>query len=156
MADTLEKQNLSKQFLYTWWKCFAKTLRNIKPTDFIKHSINLKPKVCSSYLKISHYTEKKRQFCDRIFLKIEETGIITRASSDWGCQSRFLSEKKRSKEPRIVYNYIPLNSQTIKLQLPMHHIEKVVNTIIWPQHRWFFVMDASNGYWSVRIRFDYE
>ena len=43
MANTLEKQNLSKRLLYTWQECFAKTLRDVKPTDLIEHSIDLKP-----------------------------------------------------------------------------------------------------------------
>ena len=85
MADTMEKQNLNKRLLYTWQECFAKILRDVKPINLIEHSINLKPNAHPSYSKIPHYTEKKRQFCDRIFLEMEEAGIITRALSDWGC-----------------------------------------------------------------------
>ena len=82
MADTMERQNLSKRLLYIWQECFAKTLRDIKPTNLIEHSIDLKPNARSSCSKIPHYTEKERQFYERIFPKIEEAGIITRASSD--------------------------------------------------------------------------
>ena len=35
MADTLEKKSLSNRLLYTWRECFAKTLRDVKPTDLI-------------------------------------------------------------------------------------------------------------------------
>lgn len=84
MANTVEKQNLGKRLLYTWRECFAKTLTNVKPTDFIEHSIDLKPNARLSYSKIPRYTEKERQSCDRIFPEMEEAGIITRASSDWG------------------------------------------------------------------------
>ncbi len=152
MADTMEKQNLSKKLLYTWQECFAKTLRDIKSTDLIKHSIDFKPNARPSYSKIPRYTEKERQFCDRIFPKIEEAGIITRASSDWRCRSQFLPKKKGSEELHVVHNYIPLNSQTIKPQYPMHRIEKVIDTIIRPNHRCYFITDASHGYWAVRMK----
>ena len=152
MADTMEKQNLSKRFLYTWQECFAKMLRDVKPTDLIEYSIDLKPNARLSYSKIPRYTEKERQFCDRIFPEMEEAGIITRASSDWGCRSRFPPKKKGSEELRVVHNYIPLNSQTIKPQYPMHHIKEVVDTIIKPKHRCYFITDTSNGYCAVRMK----
>ncbi len=67
MADTMEKQNLSKRLLYTWQECFSKTLRDIKSTNLIEHFIDLKPNACPSYSKIPLYNEKERQFCARIF-----------------------------------------------------------------------------------------
>ena len=152
MADIMEKQNLSKRLLYTWQECFAKTLRDVKPTDLIKHSITFKPNAHPSYFKILHYTEKERQFCDRIFLEMEEVGIITRASSDQGCQSWFPPKKKSSEELCVVHNYIPLNSQTIKPQYPMHHIEEVIDSIINPKHHCYFITNVSNGYWAVRMK----
>lgn len=82
MADTLDKHNSSKQLLYTWRECFARTLRDVKPTDLIKHFIDLKPNAYLFHSKIPWYTEKKRQFCDRIFSEIEKVNIITKASSD--------------------------------------------------------------------------
>ncbi len=152
MADTMEKQNLSKRLLYSWHECFVKTLKDIKPTDLIEHSINLKPNACPSYSKIPPYTEKERQFCDCIFPKIEEAGIITRASSDWGCRSRFPLKKKISEELCVVHNYIPLNSQTIKPQYLMHYIEEVIDTIIRFKHRYYFITDTSNSDWAVRMK----
>lgn len=76
IADKRKKQNLNKRLLYTWRECFAKMLRDVKPTDLIKHSIDLKPNVCPLYSKILYYIEKKRQFCNCIFLEIEKAGII--------------------------------------------------------------------------------
>lgn len=101
MADTLEKKSLSKRLLYTWRECFAKTLRDVKPTDLIEHSIDLKPNARPSYSKIPRYTEKERQFCDRIFPEMEEAGIITRASSGWGCRSRFPPKKRGQKSSAL-------------------------------------------------------
>ena len=148
----MQKQNRSKRLLYTWQKCFAKTLQDVKSTDLIKHSINLKPNACPSYSKIPRYTKKKRQFCNRIFPKIEKAGIIIRASSNWGCQSRFFLKKKKLEEFWIVHNYILLNSQTIKPQYPMHCIKEVIDTIIRPKHRCYFISDALNGYWAVQMK----
>lgn len=59
MANTLDKQNLSKWLLYTWRECFAKILRDVKPSNLIEHFIDLKPNIHPSYLKIPRYTEKK-------------------------------------------------------------------------------------------------
>ncbi len=42
-VDILEKQNLFNKLLYIEWECFTKTLRDVKPTYFIKHLIDLKP-----------------------------------------------------------------------------------------------------------------
>lgn len=97
MADTLEKKSLSKRLLYTWRECFAKTLRDVKPTHFI----DLKPNARPSYSKIPRYTEKERQFCDRIFPESEEAGMITRASSGWGCRSRFPPKKRGQKSSAL-------------------------------------------------------
>lgn len=82
MADKVEKQNLSKRLLYTWRKCFAKTLREVKPTNLIQYSIDLKSNARLLYLKIPRYTKKEHQFYDHIFSEMEEAGIIIQASSD--------------------------------------------------------------------------
>lgn len=73
---------MSKKLLYTWQECFAKTLIDVKLIDLIKHFIDFKLNTRQSYFKILRDTEKKCKFCDRIFLEIEETGIIIWASSD--------------------------------------------------------------------------
>ena len=83
---------------------------------------------------------------------MEEAGIITRALTDWRCRSRFLPKEKRSEKLRVVHNYIPLNSQTIKPQYPIHRIEKVIDTIIRPKHHCYFITDASNGYLAVGLK----
>lgn len=48
----MEKQNLSKRFWYIWQECFAETLRDVKPSDFIEYSINFKPNARLLYSKI--------------------------------------------------------------------------------------------------------
>lgn len=69
LANTLEKKNLGKQLLYTGWECFAKTLRDIKPTDLIKYFIDLKPNARPFYFKIPHYTKKDANFVTVFFQK---------------------------------------------------------------------------------------
>ncbi len=34
----------------------------------------------------------------------------------------------------------------------MHRIEEVIDTINRPKHRCYFITDASNGYWAVRMK----
>lgn len=34
----------------------------------------------------------------------------------------------------------------------MNRIEEMINTIIRPKHRCYFIMDISNGYWTVQIK----
>ncbi len=34
----------------------------------------------------------------------------------------------------------------------MHRIEKIIDTIIRPKHRCYFITDASNDYWAVRLK----
>ena len=41
MANTAEKMERSKRLLYTWKDYFAISIRDIKATDIIKHSIDL-------------------------------------------------------------------------------------------------------------------
>ena len=43
MADTPERIQAAKQLAYTWKDCFATSVRDIKTTDLIKHSIDLVP-----------------------------------------------------------------------------------------------------------------
>lgn len=52
----------------------------------------------------------------------------------------------------MVHNYMPLNNQTIKPQYPIYCIEKVINTIIWPKHYCYFIINASNKYWAVYMK----
>jgi len=42
-ADTSAKIALAKQLLYTWRDCFARSVREIQPTDLIEHTIDLIP-----------------------------------------------------------------------------------------------------------------
>ena len=41
MADTPGRLAKAKRLLYTWRDVFARTMRDVKPTDLIHHSIDL-------------------------------------------------------------------------------------------------------------------
>ena len=151
-ADTLERKILAKRLLYTWRDCFAKTLRDIEPTDLVHHSIDLVDDAKPVYQTIKRYTPKEKEFAARIFPEMEEAGIIMRAASDWGARTQFPPKKKGSDALRVVHNFIPVNKFTIKPQYPMHRIDEVIDTIIKPKYRVFFSTDASNGYWAVPIK----
>lgn len=51
-----------------------------------------------------------------------------------------------------MHNYILLNNQTIKPQYPMHYIEEIIDTIIRPKHYYYFITNASNGYWAIWMK----
>lgn len=152
VADTLERRDLVKRLLYTWKDCFAKTMRDIHPTDLIHHSIDLTPDAKPVYQSIKRYTPKERAFAAKIFPEMEAAGIITRAASDWGARSQFPPKKKGSDDLRVVHNFIPVNKYTIKPQYPMHRIDEVTDTLIKPKFKAYFCTDASNGYWAVPIK----
>lgn len=59
------------KMLFIWKDCFAKNLKEIRTTDLIQHTINLKPNARLIYSKIPRYNCKKRQFAAEIFLKME-------------------------------------------------------------------------------------
>lgn len=152
VADTPERRDAARRLMYTWRDCFAKTMRDIKPTDLVHHSIDLTPDAKPVYQSIKRYTPKERDFAAKIFPEMEEAGIITRAASDWGARSQFPPKKKGSDDLRVVHNFIPVNKYTIKPQYPGHRIDEVIDTVIKPRYRAFFCTDAANGYWAVLIK----
>lgn len=141
-----------KKLLYIWRDCFAKNVREIKATNFIEHSIDLKPNVRPVFAKIPRYNRKEREFAANIFFLMEEAGIIVRGFSEWGARSKFSPKKKGSEELRVVHNFISVNSQTVKPQYFTHRIEEVIETIIKPKFIMFFGTDASCGYWAVPMK----
>ena len=150
-ADTFERQASARRLLYTWKDCFIKRIRDIKPTDLLYHSIDLRPKVKTQKSRVPRYTIREREFAARIFPEMEEAGIIVRGASDWGARTRFVP-KKSGLDLRIVHCFIPVNDVTIKPQYPMHRIDEVLETVIRPKHTCFFITDGSNGYWAVKIK----
>ena len=64
MAKTAEEEEQVKQLLYTWRDCFAPTLKEMRPTDLVHHTIDLKPNARLVYTKIPRYTIKEREFAE--------------------------------------------------------------------------------------------
>lgn len=152
VADTETKQLQARRLLYTWKDRFVKSLKEIKPTDLICHSIDLVPGATPVYGRMKRYTPKEKQFAAKGFPAMEEAGIIMRASSDWGARTQFPPKKKGEVELRVVHNFIPVNKNTIKPQWPMHRIEDVIETVIQPNFVAWFISDASNGYWAIPLK----
>jgi hypothetical protein len=152
IADTEAKRQRAKRLLYTWKDCFAKSLKDIQPTDLICHSIDLTAGAVPVYKSARRYTPREKDFAAKVFPEMEEANIIMRAASEWGARTQFPPKKKGSNDLRVVHNFIPLNAHTIKPQWPMHRIEDVIDTIIQLRFSAWFVSDASNGYWAVPIK----
>ena len=77
MALTLEQKDMRKRLFYIWKDYFAKTIHKIKPTDLIKHLIDLVSKVKPVMRKLPKYTLKERNFVNKMLPKLEEARIIT-------------------------------------------------------------------------------
>lgn len=142
--------------LYTWKDVFAENLREIRPTDLIEHTIDLKPGATPVKGRVPLYTPWERKFAAKIFPELEQAGIIRRMSSEWGARTKFLPKKKGSNQLHVVHNYIPVNNHTIKSSYPMHRLEEVLETLMRPKFRCFFGADASNGYWAISMKAGHE
>ena len=81
MADTPERVEKAQRLLYTFRECFATSIKDIKPTDLIEHSIDLEPNARPVKGNLPRYTEQEREFANRIFPELEDAGIIVRRSS---------------------------------------------------------------------------
>ena len=152
MADAPERVEKSKRLLYTWRECFATSVKEVKPTDIIEHSIDLEPNVRPVKGTLPKYTPQERAFANQVFPELEDTGVIVRSSSPWGARTKFPPKKKGSELMRVVHSFIPINRYTIKSVYPMHHLEEVVDTLINPNYRVFFSSDASNGNWAIPMK----
>ena len=152
VAATEEQQYRAMRLLYTWRDCFALTVKDIKPTDLIEHSIDLVLDAKPVKGTLPKYTAQEREFANRIFPELEDAGIIVRRSSPWGARSKFPPKKKGSPILRVVHNFIPINRYTIKSAYPMHRLEEVLDTLIKDRFRAYFTSDASNGYWAIPMK----
>ena len=52
---------------------------------------------------------------------------------------------------RMVHQYIPLNSVTVKMSYPMKRIEPILNMVGQSKWKVFFKADAANGYWLLSL-----
>src|ERR1700739_547584 len=83
---------------------------------------------------------------------MENARIIIRGSSNWRAKTKF-PPKKDIDKLQVVHNFILLNKHMLKLQYPMHIVDEVLKTVIWPTYTTWFIIDASNGYWTILIRY---
>ena len=116
-ADTPERIERARRLVYTYKDCFATTIREIKATDLIEHSIDLEEGARPVKGTLPKYTQEEREFANQIFPELEDAGIIIRCSSEWGARTKFPSKKKGSSLKRLVHNFVPLNKYTRKIRL---------------------------------------
>ncbi len=138
--------------LYTQKDCFTTTVREIKITDLIEYSINLLPNIKLVKSTLLRYTAEEREFTNYIFPKLKDARIIIRRSSPQGHRTKFPLKKKGSPLLRVVYNFILVNTFTIKLGYPTYHLKEVVNTLIKVKFYYFFSTNAVNRYQTITIR----
>ena len=151
-ADTPERVDRARRLVYTYKDCFATTIREIKATDLLEHSIDLEDGAKPIKSSLPKYTQEERDFANQIFPEMEDAGIIQRRSSEWGARTKFPPKKKGSSLKRVVHNFIPVNKYTKKSGYPMHSLEEVVNTLMRAGHEVYMMSDAANSYWAVNIR----
>lgn len=144
-ADTPARIDKIKRLLYTWKECFAESIRDIKATDIIEHSIDLESDARPVKGTLPKYTAQERDFVNTIFPAMEDAGIIVRRSSPWGARTKFPPKKKGSTQLRVVHNFIPVSNHTIISQYPVYRLEEVVDILIKPEFTVFFTSDAANS-----------
>ena len=84
----------AKRLCYTWRDCFATTVKHIRATDLIEHSIDLEADARPVHGTLPKHTTLEREFANRIFPEMEDAGIIARRSSPWGRGLNSLPRKK--------------------------------------------------------------
>ena len=82
-------------------------------------------------------------------LRLLQAGIIQRCESPWAARYRFV--EKSSGALRLVHNYIPLNSATIKSNYSARRIEPILRTMGQAFLKYMFAADGVHGYWAVPI-----
>lgn len=151
-ADTAERVVMAKRLAYTYRDCFATTIRDVKATDIIEHSIDLISEAKPVRGTLPKYTPTEREFANKIFPDLEDAGVIARRSSLWGARTKLPPKKKGSHLLRVVHNFIPINRWTVKSAYPMHHLEEVMAILMKPRHRVYMSSGAANGYWAIPVK----
>ncbi|KAI1193264.1 hypothetical protein F5X97DRAFT_314816 [Nemania serpens] len=77
----------------------------------------------------------------RIFPQLEQAQLMIQGISPFGAHSR--CPLKSNGDLRVVFDFRPVNSGTIKPQWPVHSRDGVFYTLIQGDHRIFFQGDAS-------------
>jgi hypothetical protein len=146
-ADTPQRWEQAARILYTWRDCFAGSIREIRPTDLVMHSIPLAPGARPTRSRVPIYTQEERNYLRETLPQLEDAGIIVRCESPWAARTKF--PRKSNGKLRMVHVYCGLNSATVKTNYPTARIETVLDTIMIAQNRVYFSSDASNGYWAI-------
>jgi hypothetical protein len=147
-----DESRRARRLLYTWRDVFEADMLKIKRTDLIEHCVELTPNAKPVKFKIPLYTEKEREFCNKLLPQMEQAGLIYRCDSEWGSRTKFPPKPNAPDQLRMVHNYIPLNRCSRKSQYPTPRIEQIVQTVLKAGKKVFFCTDAANSYWAIPLR----
>jgi hypothetical protein len=82
----------------------------------IRHNIDSKSDARPVYAKLGRYPKPQQESAMKISTQMEDAGILLRGSSQRTASTAFPPKEKASSEYRVVHNFMPMNSNTIKLQ----------------------------------------
>lgn len=99
------------------------------------------------------YTEEEVAWQYKNIPAMEDAGIVCPCISPWCAKTKF--PRKHSGALRMVHQYIPINSATIKMNYPMRRIEPILNRLSNKKWKIFFKADAANGYWAVPLALEH-
>lgn len=149
MADTPERVAKARRLCYTWKDVFVMTIVDITVTDMVKHSIVTDPNVKPFRLRQPKYTLHERSFAQKFMHELEKADLVIPGIAEWAAHTRW--PVKKDGNLRMVANYQPVNSATIKPQWPTHSREGVFNTIVQGDFKVMSCCDAAHGFWAVEI-----
>ena len=87
---------------------------------------------------------------------MEKKVMILKCDSIWAAWTKFSPKpnKQANKEDnlRMVHNYIPQNSYTLKSQYPCPSIDQIVHNVPKKDKKSFFYTGATDSYWAIPLR----
>jgi hypothetical protein len=141
------------RLFFTYKDIFEDDICKIKWTDLIEHAIDLVPGAIPRRAKLSLWSTNERKFADELIPWMEEAGLIDHFDGPWGRRAKFPMRcpSKPEKGPRMVHNFIPVNSYTVSSASPCKRIDQIVHTVVQPNFTHYFSTDASNVYWAIPL-----
>ncbi|KAF5012459.1 hypothetical protein FDECE_1511 [Fusarium decemcellulare] len=150
MAKTPDQRILVMRLCFTYRDCFKTKVEEVHTTDLIEHTIPLIPGTIPPKSRPRRYNRQEREVAQIYLPPMEKFGLITRANSPWGARTRFVP-KPTPNTFRVVHDYRPVNSVTLKSAYPCHDLETDIDSVYCGRPRVFSQADASNGFWGIPI-----
>lgn len=120
----------------------------------IEHRIPTYPWATPRAAKLPLYMEEEKSWQVENLPKMVDAGIIIKYMSPWSARTKF--PRKTSGKLRMVHNFMPINTATIKINYPLRRIEPVIANLSKKRWKVFFKVDAANGYWAVPLAIEHS